>query len=194
MGGIVVEIIGITGKKRHGKDTAAEAFVKHHGFFRVGFADALKRAALALDPIVRFDGVLWLRLQDVVDDIGWESAKEISEIRRILQRLGTEVVRDTVHPDGWLMAWQHQVDSFGNAGVENVVVPDVRFLNEAAYVRKLGGRIVRVVRPDLPESGDGHASEIEQDQIEADLTVVNEGSVESFQRRLLGAYYLGRES
>jgi len=189
-----MEIVGITGKARHGKDTAAQAFVEHHGFVRVGFADALKRAALALDPIV-VAGSFPSRLSEVVGYAGWEAAKDrFPEVRRILQRLGTEVVRDTVHPDGWLMAWQYQVDSLGNAGVRGIVVPDVRFLNEAAYVGKHGGRIVRVVRPALPESGDGHASEVEQESIQADITVVNEGSAEQFQRRLLGTYYLGRTS
>jgi hypothetical protein len=191
-----MEIVGITGKMRHGKDTAAEAFVKHHGFVRVAFADAVKEAALALDPIVDFDPVLGTfdRLSEVVAGLGWEEAKEIPEVRRILQRIGTEVVREVVHPRGWLMAWNRKVAELADQGVRHIVVPDVRFRNEADYVTQLGGRVIRVVRPSLPDSVDNHASETEQDDIEADLTVVNEGSAEEFQRRLLGAYYLGRNA
>jgi hypothetical protein len=187
-----MNIIGIKGLKRHGKDTAAEAFVKHHGFVKVGFADAVKRAALALDPII-VAGPFPSRLSEVVDTLGWEDAKEVAEVRRILQHLGTEVVRETVHQNGWLMAWQKTVDELFEEP-EGIVVPDVRFINEAEYLRSKGATIIQVVRPDLPASGDLHASETEQEAIQADLTVVNEGSVEQFHRRLLGAYYLGRPS
>ena len=45
-------IVGITGYAQHGKDTAAQVLVTEFGFVRVGFADALKELALAVNPIV----------------------------------------------------------------------------------------------------------------------------------------------
>jgi len=41
---ININIIGITGYKRHGKDTLGDYLVKYHGYTKIAFADALKEA------------------------------------------------------------------------------------------------------------------------------------------------------
>lgn len=46
----MMQNIGIVGRKRSGKDTAAAALVEKLGYVRHGFADPLKDAALALNP------------------------------------------------------------------------------------------------------------------------------------------------
>lgn len=48
----MVEIIGLTGLKRSGKDATAQCLVDEHGYARVAFADPVKRILADLDPYV----------------------------------------------------------------------------------------------------------------------------------------------
>jgi dephospho-CoA kinase len=80
-------IIGLSGYARSGKDTVAELLVLNYGFKRMAFADGIREALSALNPILH-DG---MRLNEVVKEYGWELAKSKDEVRRLLQVLGTEV-------------------------------------------------------------------------------------------------------
>lgn len=170
-------IVGITGRKRSGKNAAADALVAM-GYELGGFADELKDAALDLDPWISYpdvDDVISLRL--LVDSIGWERAKdEHPDVRRILQRLGTDVVRNR-DPEFWLRAFdrRHQYDD-GTA--PHLVIADVRFDNEAQWVRDRGGIVLEVVRPSLADDGDTHASEAGVSQELVDCVVANNTTVD----------------
>jgi len=176
------QIIGLIGKKRSGKDTFAHGLP---GYTRVAFADPLRQAALALDPIVgrpALPGELApmrdVRLSEVVDAIGWERAKDcVPEVRRILQRLGTESIR-AIDPDFWIRAAKAQIDAIDG----DVVVTDVRYPNEADAIQTMGGILVRIERPGLPSDGDPHPSESALDDYPVDVVVQNIGSIEALQR------------
>lgn len=177
-------IIGVLGKKRHGKDTFATRLTEEHGFTRFAFADALREAALKLDPLVKVEQdeshlIPWAsaygsftRLSTVVRDLGWESAKELREVRRTLQRMGVGV-RD-LDPDFWVRALMRQVDD--HAGP--VVITDVRFVNEVDAVLARRGFTVRVVNPRVPASDDTHISETALDTYLPRHTVYNAGTIE----------------
>ena len=185
----MTRIVGVTGYKRSGKDSVAAVLTGSHGFKRVAFADPLKEMALAIDPYVeyvagRHGGVFW-RLSRVIDSEGWEAAKALPDVRRFLQRLGTEGVRDTLGPDAWLLCFRRALTgaadlvSAHHATVDpqlKVVIPDVRFPNEAAAIREMGGQVWKVTRPGC--ASDGHASEAGIDRISADYTLGNSGSLE----------------
>ena len=55
---------------------------------------------------------------------------------------------------------------------------DVRFKNEAVLIKKLNGLLIRVVRPSNDIQKDFHASEVEQDEIKVDITILNNSSKE----------------
>jgi hypothetical protein len=74
-----------------------------------------------------------------------------------MQNYGTEVRRRD-NPDYWTKQW------CANLPEGLIVVDDVRFLNEAEAVKKMGGIIVRLTRPDI-KNGGNHQSETEQRQI-----------------------------
>jgi len=99
-------LVALLGRKRSGKDTAASVLTTEHEFERVAFADPLREALLAVDPIIEhFDAdnscgdpdccggpyelIVERRLSDVIESIGWERAKDShDEVRRLLVDLG----------------------------------------------------------------------------------------------------------
>ncbi|WP_370942593.1 hypothetical protein AB5J62_26275 [Amycolatopsis sp. cg5] len=157
--------VGIVGRKRSGKDTIGGTLVRDFGYTRLAFADPLKSLAYSAGPLVQSGEPL----AAVVDRYGWEAAKDrYPEIRRFLQELGVGV-RDTLGPDAWIKNLTDRVRLVHGP----VVVPDVRFLNEADELRARGFVILRVTRPGLVDT-DRHVSETESDAIRADLTVRND--------------------
>lgn len=175
-------LIGLIGKKRVGKDTFAAKLVRDHGYARVALADPLREAALALDPIVGTfplldEGVTRVRewrLSDVVESLGWEKAKDlIPEVRRTLQRFGTESIR-SLDDQFWIRTAFQRIDALRTNGTP-VVVTDVRYPNEADAIRNASGYLVRIVR-DLPQDGDTHASERAMDDYREHLRVSNNGT------------------
>ena len=183
--------IGLTGLARSGKDTAAAWLVEHHGFTRFAFADIMKDAVYTLDPLVEVSdpadlGGLHMhaRLSQVVDTYGWEGAKDYPDVRRLLQRFGTEMGRGLFGEDFWVDLMAHRVAQADPPG--GIVFTDVRFANEADKVcNHFGGYVVRIVRPSvegLPGETGRHASEALD--LEADITIINDGTPDDLGRRL----------
>lgn len=183
-------IIGVMGRKRHGKDTFAARLCNEHGFTRLAFADKLREAALKLDPIIEAEpGERWdygyggdsyaspciasyTRLSDLVNSAGWERAKDTDEVRRTLQHMGVGV-RD-LDPDFWVRIVMEQAAEIPGP----VVITDVRFPNEVAAVVTQAGFAVRVVNPRIPRPDDEHISETALDYYTPRLTVPNTGTIE----------------
>ena len=144
-------LIGVTGYAQAGKDTVADYLVEEYGFTKFAFADALRNLALTLNPwVVDHDWQSYVdespeprRLAWLVNELGWDGAKQNPEVRRFLQVLGTEGVRDHLGKDSWVNAldlvWMQ-------SGAKNVVISDVRFPNEAEYVHRNNGILCRVAR------------------------------------------------
>jgi len=130
-------IIGLSGYARSGKDTVAELLVLNYGFKRMAFADGIRQALLALNPILH-DGH---RLNEIVTMYGWEVAKGKDEVRRLLQVMGTEVGRKLINEDVWVWRLFNQISTD-----ERIVIPDVRFPNEAKMIEQQGGDVWRINR------------------------------------------------
>lgn len=196
--GLGVLNVGIVGRARTGKDTIAEHLVRRHGYARVGLADPLKRLALVLDPIVspaprpklaRFSRLLDLprkplRLAELVERDGWENAKDSHpEVRRTLQRLGTDVIREHLGADTWVRLAVELIREHNAAG-RSVVIPDVRFGNEVTALRELvGARLVRVRRAAAPNAGH-HVSELLADTLPVDHEIGNDSTVPALLARV----------
>jgi deoxynucleotide monophosphate kinase-like protein len=163
-------LIGLSGKAGAGKDTLGAALVDGYGFQRVAFADALKDAILAADVWVQwYDG--FRRIRDLVAERGWDKVKTNPEVRRLLQNFG-QGMRDQ---DGfvWCRLGMARADTLCAHGAD-VVITDVRYINEARAIRKRGGLLVRIERTGL-ESADEHVSETELDDWSYDALVYNDG-------------------
>jgi len=170
-------IVGLTGYATVGKTTVA-AELEKRGFVRMSFADGVREMALAIDPIVdayqlgRYpeDGWDTERLSEVVGAAGWTEAKKNPEVRRILQVVGTEVGR-AISPNVWVDRLAAKVYA---SRATHVVVDDVRFVNEANWIRhSAGGTMVRLHRTGV-EAANGHASELEIDRLDVDLELWND--------------------
>lgn len=176
-------IIGLTGFARSGKDTVGQILVDQHGFERRAFADKLRAVALGADPYVEVEHG-FARLSSVVNGdewtcgVGWDRAKtDYPDVRRFLQRLGTEGVRDNLGSMTWIDAAMVGLRLHGVARRQSklaVVFTDVRFPNEVAAIQGLGGQVWRVVRPGV-EPPNAHASEQVLDGI--DKTLLNNGNL-----------------
>lgn len=131
-----MRLIGITGRAGAGKNTVA-AMVP--GAVVIQLADPLYAMIAAMT------GLPESLLRD-------RAAKEKAipglgkSPRQLLQTLGTEWGRDIVDREIWLRLCQRRVDQLAEAGWETVIVADVRFDNEAAWVRQAGGEVWEVVR------------------------------------------------
>lgn len=181
--------IGLIGRKRTGKDTAAAGLIERYGFVKHAFADALRDLATRVDPVISGElggGTEW-RYAEAVDHYGYERAKDTRpEIRRILQELG-KGVRDIIGPDVWVDALERRVC----AETGPVVVTDVRFPNEVARLKALGFVLVKLTRPSALDPTDTHPSEVLTDSLPADHVYENEGSVEALHAFLDGAVLNG---
>jgi hypothetical protein len=177
-------LVGIAGRKRSGKDTASRRLLDGYGYERIAFADNVRRAALAVNPWVPTlsNGSGWERLQDVVGEHGdWESAKTIPDVRRLLQRVGTEMGQEIFGRDVWVSLALRDYDERATLALpagerkRGLVITDVRFPHEVDAVHERGGLVVRLVRPAMDEvqAPDEHPSERLVDELEVDATVVN---------------------
>lgn len=154
-------IIGVTGYARHGKNTVAEIIKEFYGEDNVaiiGFADALRKMAKGIDPPVIWavDENRLVRYNEILENNGYEYAKTIPEVRRFLQRLGTEGVREVLGDDTWIRALDFAARE---SKARLVVVPDTRFQNEADYIEE-EGELWGVKRPGFDNGLDtSHPSE-----------------------------------
>ena len=97
--------------------------------------------------------------------------------RTVMQHVGTELFRDQVHRETWTRSLVHAMTRQPEV---DYTVTDARFVNEIEAMRAIGGSVVRIDRPSLPEQIDTHPSEVEWQSVEPDMIVVNDGSLESF--------------
>ena len=161
-------IIGLSGYARSGKDTVAELLCLNYAFKRVAFADPIREAILTLNP--KIDSIT--HVSHRVEDYGWEVAKQEPEIRRLLQVMGTEVGRKMFGENIWIDMAFKQAEQY-----QQVVIPDVRFTNEADAIKELGGIIWRINRHGLNGINE-HRSEHAMDSYMVDHVIYNDGSLD----------------
>jgi len=155
-----MELIGLSGFARVGKDSAAAVLVEEFGFTRIAFADKLRDFLYTLNPVVWSWDLKDERserpLQDVINSFGWNGYKDSiysDEIRRLLQILGTDCGREQLYENVWVDACLSDLKNDGK-----YVVTDVRFPNEMYAIKERGGTVWRVTRHGVGPAND-HSSE-----------------------------------
>src|SRR4030043_230509 len=141
-------IIGITGKKQSGKDTVADYIIyKYPSFTRYRFADPLKNIICYLTGW-NIPDLENSEFKEAVDS-KWGFSP-----RYALQQIGTEGFRKLLRDDFWVKVAEKYV-----IPKMDYVISDIRFEDEAKFVRKRKGKIIHLRRFIAGLSVDKHLSE-----------------------------------
>ncbi|MGP6423894.1 deoxynucleotide monophosphate kinase family protein [Pseudomonas pharyngis] len=170
-------MLGLAGLARSGKDTAAQHLVNHHGFQAYAFADPLR------------DGLMHILNLSPCDFEGPEKEQPLPWLgrspRQLMQSLGTEWGRNSVHPELWLLLAAQNLDLLARTHdtAKGFVVSDIRFENEADFIRKRGGLVIHLRRPGATQVN-SHVSERGIEVQANDIVITNNGSIDDFQKHL----------
>ena len=164
-------LVGLTGRAGSGKDTVADWFVKHHKFKKMSFAQPIKVALSALDMPEPADRE---RKEQPIPGFSFTW-------REAAQKLGTEWGR-SLDENLWVKLVQKRL----HIAMSNVVISDVRFENEAAMIREMGGTILHIQgrQASLGENAI-HVSEAGIELHIEDIVVDNRGSIEELYEQLM---------
>lgn len=158
-------IIGISGKKRSGKDTVAGLLMAklNRRCEKFNFADPLKAE------------VCWNYR------VSREYLEEHKEnFRLILQGHGTDYRRRLFGDTYWIVQWIGAASKLDREGTEILFTTDVRFKNEATTIKHNGGILIRVSRNESADivDNDKHSSETELDNYNGfDYVIRNDNSL-----------------
>ena len=174
-----MHLIGLGHKKRTGKDECAKAIVatcQAHGI--KGAVGSL--SAPLMDAAHELFGYLGLQ-QAAVYDYEYELKdrpipelvhKTPRDVWKLLGSLARDVEQDALIKQ---VVWKAN-----KRGVQVLVIPNVRFPNEAIALQKLGGKLFRVERPSVPpDPQDPFDTALDSWQV-WDGVLKNEGTLEEW--------------
>lgn len=169
-----VQIVGFTGKAGSGKDTAADFLVEHFGFVKMSFAGPLKRGISEMFgiPMETMQDPLLKEMEDPV----WGHSP-----RYLMQWLGTDVLRKHISDDFFIVSMGRAIKYSGH---KKIVISDVRFDGEAQFIRKMGGAVYKISRPNfdshISAENRNHSSEQGISARLVDREILNDSTLSSF--------------
>ena len=114
-------------------------------------------------------------------------------VREMLQTIGTEAMRNSLHPDTWVNALmcyyiksddklirttEDLLEEWEEGSFPNWIITDLRFPNEMQSIKANGGITIRVVRPNDKEIPlDLHSSETALDGVTFDYEIINDAGI-----------------
>jgi len=128
----------MSGKLGSGKDYIAEHYILpliHGNVSKMAFADQIKITVASRDSTVTLSQCLH----------GVKNA----ELRKKLQIVGTEEGRDKYGPDIWINTLENwiQLRRLRDGNPDVVLITDCRFPNEAKWIERNGGLLIRIIAP-----------------------------------------------
>lgn len=130
-------LIGLSGKMGVGKDYIAHNVLmpylekKNIKTLMIAFADQIKVNTSVKHNINLFD------MYDTKNE----------NIRRLLQKEGTENGRDKYGDNIWINYVDKWTDIYSKRGIQAFIIMDVRFKNEAEYIKSKNGLLIRIEAP-----------------------------------------------
>ena len=165
---MIIMIIGISGKKGSGKDTAANHLNAVHGYATLSYAEPLKKTCSIVFgiPIDYFNDRN--KKEETIEE--WKASP-----RQLMQTVGTDLFRNHFDKDVWIKSLTQRIRQTQN---KRIVVSDVRFPNEALHVKNMGGKLIHILRRNL-RSDDDHESESNTDELSnmADFIISNDDTI-----------------
>ncbi len=165
-------IIGITGKKSSGKSLTADYLQSEFGFEQFAFADKLKSGIISIFDVPN-ESLYGSEVEkNKLDEFWGVSGRQLAQI------IGSELFRDilpTLLPqlnNIWIRCIEKKIL---NSKSDLIVISDVRFSDEAEFIKSMGGVIISIERNNL-NIIDKHQSETQI--INADYTVDNNYTID----------------
>jgi hypothetical protein len=211
-------LVGVAGKKRSGKGTFASYF-KNKGWKERAFANPLKQTMentmgfktkneddREKNQLVTITDNQWFEAfgyWGVKPKDRWELCQQAKRLlqpwftvesndevsyfisyRKFIQTIGTDLMRG--YDDNIWIMFQHSRLLIE----DNVVFSDVRFDNEARWIKKYGGMIIKV---EGEGEADGHSSEQGINEKLIDVFVKNDGTLEEYNEEIEKVYKVVEE-
>lgn len=176
-----MKILALTGIAGSGKTTLSNQLIDH-GWEQTKFAAPIKSM---ITHLLLYQGVDYYLANRMIDGDLKEVPTQLLNgrtPRHAMQTLGTEW-RELMHRNLWVDIWHRNILSHPSEA--KIVVDDVRFHHEANTVISLGGKMVRIDRPENPLIATaGHISEIELTGLSVNGVIINNAKPEAMLRQL----------
>lgn len=190
--------IGVCGFAQSGKDTIVK-ILETIGFKRVSLADPVRQGIYNINPIVFVDdefhyllkstkclmnnpSTLFYNLRDIVNNTGWDNAKKIPEVRRLLQYYGTEGAREIFGDKIWLDTADKYIKE---NNINKVAVSDIRFPNELDWIRSKDNNLIIKIKRDGIGPINSHCSDLGIKDELCDIIITNDGTIKDLTSKLL---------
>jgi hypothetical protein len=184
-------IIGITGNIGSGKTTISDYLEVDYAFKQYSFADPIKNMAVSFG--FKYHEVFGTQEQKLEINEHWGVSG-----RHFLQKLGTDIFRDIVPkviPDlnlggsgsPWIRAFE--INMLDQKEKTNIVIGDIRFIDEAKSIRDMGGYIIKIEQLVPDNDTEKHSSEKDIDNIQADFIIYNTGTLDSLYGKIDAILY-----
>ncbi len=193
---ITMTIIGLCGYKGSGKDTVADYLVQNYdNFLKISFADFIRNA---LKVLFDWDDDNFSPERKEIEDLYWGVTP-----RKMCQEIGTEFLRlhckDIISQDFKLPNGENYKGTFhikrinkevinilNSNSKTNIIFSDIRFQDELDYVKKIGGKVLKVKRDGIEKNQfSNHISEIQVDNlINVDYNIENNQSIPDLRKRI----------
>lgn len=156
----MIKVIGLSGKAGSGKDYIASRIITpKYGYVPFSIAWHVKANLVGKGALTYEEAFI----------------TKPPHARHLLQQEATESGRDVYGEDMWLRAadsWMRTI--YESWGIQRFVLPDIRFPNEVEYIKKMGGKVFRIVAPNrvarspLTDEARNHYSETALDDYPLD--------------------------
>jgi len=157
-------LFGLAGVAGSGKDTVGKILSDISGYPVYALASPIKKVCNELH--FWDDRHAYGELKEIIDPFWGYSP------RHAYQTMGTELARKLWREDFWLKRaeWEyHKSDS--------LIITDIRFENEAKFIRSNGGQIIHIIREDVPKVL-SHESESGIDRKPEDVLLLNNSTLD----------------
>ena len=156
-------IIGLTGKMRSGKST-----------FGLLLADELQ------GQIASFAAPIKEIAHSITHPLSGARHADKEIIRPLYQAIG-ETMKGLYGRSYWLTIFEQRHARAIDSEDDYIIIDDVRFPFEARWIQKLGGKVIKIMRPGMDEQADGHVSETMVDKVLPNVAIRNTGSIEQLE-------------
>ena len=181
----MTKVIAMTAPAAAGKDLVADLMMSQMilrvpsvSMRTLSFAAPIKEAVAS---------ILGCKASDFTD----RKIKEVSLLeshgidaspRVLMQTLGSNWARDMIDEEFWIRIAQSRLETMKAQGVDYVFITDLRFDNEAEFVKANGGTILHIHRPDVAPVA-SHASE-NGINVEPCFTIDNSSTIDDLRLRI----------